>query len=138
MLFRSGAGEDPVPLPAAGTDRICRVDGDGTAVLPGREDGERVLIFESDLFQMSGLLPRNSGKHFEEAARPFFYPWDVCAVVLAGAEFGFFRISHVHFRSDRSAVRGQKPRGCGMTKKPVFAPAGSRSELNNQRLFFYG
>ena len=34
---------------------------------------------------MSGLLPRNSGKCFEEAARPFFYPWDVCAVVLAGA-----------------------------------------------------
>lgn len=34
---------------------------------------------------MSGLSPRNSGKCFEEAARPFFYPWDVCAVVLAGA-----------------------------------------------------
>lgn len=34
---------------------------------------------------MSGLLPRNSGKRFEEAARPFFYPWDVCAVVLTGA-----------------------------------------------------
>ena len=75
---------------------------------------------------MSGLLPRNSGKHFEEAARPFFYPWDVCAVVLAGAivlagaEFGFFRISHVHFRSDRSVVREAETSWVRNVKKARF------------------
>ena len=75
---------------------------------------------------MSGLPPRNSGKRFEEAARPFFYPWDVCAVVLAGvivlagAEFGFFRISHVHFRSDRSVVREAETSWVRNVKKARF------------------
>ena len=69
---------------------------------------------------MSGLLPRNSGKCFEEAARPFFIHGTCVAVVLAGAEFGFFRISHVHFRSDRSAVRGAEISWVRNVKKTRF------------------